>query len=284
MHGKRKSARGRRPVADLPKTRERKRTPKKTVSQAAEKDENGSSLSRMLSTLRLFSRAEPVLSAERIAERAGVPTSTAYRYVKQLTNAGLLVRWRGGFALGPRIIELDLQIRECDPAIVAAAGPMRELSSQTGLDVLLSKIYGRSIITVHIESVGPGRTLNFGRGRPLPLFRGSSSKAIIAFLPAARLRRLHQDGQAGGDADALAEDWDTFYEAMSKIRRAGYCLTKGELNNGIEGISAPIFDAERTVIGSLTLIGDVDRMSLLREEILIELVQKATKSISQALE
>ena len=287
MHGKRKSAKGRRPSADLPKTRKRKGTTKKPVLQVADDDESddrGSSLSRMLSTLRLFSRTEPVLSAERIAEGAGVPTSTAYRYVKQLTKAGLLVRWKGGFALGPRIIELDLQIRECDPAIVAAAGPMRELSSQTGLDVLLSKIYGRSIITVHIESAGPSRRLNFGRGRPLPLFRGSSSKAIIAFLPAARLRRLHQEGQASGDADALAQDWDALYEDALKIRKSGYCLTKGELNSGIEGISAPIFDAGREVIGSLTLIGDVDRMILLREETLTELVRKAARSVSEALE
>jgi DNA-binding IclR family transcriptional regulator len=267
MHGKRKSARGRRLTADLPKNRKRKGATKKPVLQVAdddERDDRGSSLSRMLGTLRLFSRTEPVLSAERIAEGAGVPTSTAYRYVKQLTNAGLLVRWKKGFALGPRIIELDLQIRECDPTIVAAAGPMRDLSSQTGLDVLLSKIYGRSIITVHIESAGPSRRLNFGRGRPLPLFRGSSSRAIIAFLPAARLRRLHQDGQANGDTDALAQDWDVLYGDVLKIRKSGYCLTKGELNSGIEGISAPIFDAGREVIGSLTLIGDVDRMTLLR--------------------
>jgi DNA-binding IclR family transcriptional regulator len=38
------------------------------------------------------------------------------------------------------------------------------------------------------------------------------------------------------------------------------------------------------VIGSLTLIGDADRMSLLREEVVIELLQKATSSISDALE
>jgi DNA-binding IclR family transcriptional regulator len=38
------------------------------------------------------------------------------------------------------------------------------------------------------------------------------------------------------------------------------------------------------VIGSLTLIGDADRMSLLREEVVIELLQKATNSISDALE
>lgn len=246
-------------------------------------EDSGSSLSRMLGTLQFFSRAEPVLSAEAIAERAGVPTSTAYRYVKQLTNAGLLIRWKGGFALGPRIMELDLQIRECDPVIVAAAGPMVELSKQTGLDVLLSKLYGRKIITVHIESGGSSRTLNFGRGRPLPLFRGSNSKAIIAFLPAARLRKLHGEARANGDADALAQDWQTFYKRMLSIRKAGYSLTKGELNSGIEGISAPIFGADRDIIASLTLIGDLKRMAMLREEALIQVVQKTTSAISESL-
>lgn len=257
---------------------------RKPVAPSREKSEdNGSSLSRMLGTLRFFSRSEPVLSAEAIAERAGVPTSTAYRYVKQLTNAGLLIRWKRGFALGPRIMELDLQIRECDPTIMAAAGPMRELSQQTGLDVLLSKLYGRTIITVHIETGGSSRTLNFGRGRPLPLFRGSTSKAIIAFLPAARLRRLHEEARANGEADASNQNWQSFYDAMLSIRKAGYSLTKGELNSGIEGISAPIFEGDRGVLGSLTLIGDVERMSLLREEVVIKLLQKTTGLISDVL-
>lgn len=247
------------------------------------KEDNSTSLSRMLGTLRLFSRDQSVLSAEQIAEGAGVPTSTAYRYVKELTKAGLLVRWKGGFALGPRIMELDLQIRECDPAIIAAAGPMRELSLQSRLDVMLTKIYDRSIVTVHIESTGPERVLNFGRGKPLPMFRGSSSKSIIAFLPAARLRRLHEEGRAEGDADALAQDWDAFYKSMQAIRRAGYCITKNELNTGVEGISAPIFGSDRMVIGSLTLIGEADRMSLLREEVLIQFLKDAAESISQAL-
>lgn len=260
---------------------------RKAVATKARKgkkrEDSGSSLSRMLGTLQFFSRAEPVLSAETIAERAGVPTSTAYRYVKQLTNAGLLIRWKGGFALGPRIMELDLQIRECDPLIVAAAGPMIDLAKQTGLDVLLSKLYGQKIITVHIETGGSSRTLNFGRGRPLPLFRGSNSKAIVAFLPAARMRKLHEEARAHGESDASVRDWQTFYEKMLSIRKAGYSLTKGELNSGIEGISAPIFGAERDVIGSLTLIGDLGRMAMLREEALIEVVQKTTAVISESL-
>jgi DNA-binding IclR family transcriptional regulator len=123
---------------------------------------------------------------------------------------------------------------------------------------------------------------NFGRGRPLPLLRGSNSKAIIAFLPAARLRKLHEEARPNGDADALAQNWQTFYNSLLSIRKVGYSLTKGAVK-GIEGFSAPIFGSERDVIGSLRLIGDLERMSLLREEVVVELVRKTTSATSEAL-
>ena len=270
------------------KTKALKATPKtarKTRSVAVkvrDSEQDSSSLSRMLSTLQLFTREHPVLSAEEIAKGAGVPTSTAYRYVKQLATAGLLVRWKGGYTLGPSIMELDLQIRECDPVIRAASEPMRTLCAQTGLNALLTKLYGNKVMTVHIESTSDTGSLAYGRGRPLPLFRGSSSKAITAFLPAAKLRRLFENGEAQGDEQL--NDWESFHASMSNIRRQGFALSVGELNSGIEGISAPVFIESRQVVGSITLIGDAARMALLREEVVIEMVKAAAATVSSALQ
>lgn len=282
MRQKARVGRKRAPIKSSDRSRRRAGIPDAAETSVAPEPAS-SSLTRMLGTLRLFSRQEPVLSVEELARRLHVPTSTAYRYVRQLTNEGLLVRWKGGFALGPRIIELDLQIRECDPIIVAAASKMSELASETGLDILLTRLYNRTILTVHIQSSGLLHKLNFGRGRPLPLFRGSSSKAIVAFLPAARLRRIFGDARADGDPDAKAADWNSFYETVTHIRRAGYCVSKGELNPGVEGISAPIFGSDRKVIASLTMIGDAERMLLLREERLAGLLTRVTAEISDAL-
>lgn len=236
----------------------------------------------MLGTLQLFTHAHPVLSAEQIAQGAGVPPSTAYRYVKQLATAGLLVRWKGGYTLGPRIMELDRQIRECDPVIRAASIPMRDLSTKTGLDALLTKIYDTKVMTAHIEAAGDTRTLAYGRGRPLPLFRGSSSKAITAFLPLAKLRRLFTDTKMQDDEHL--DDWESFYARMANIKSQGFCVTTGELNSGIEGISAPIFVEPRQVVGSITLLGDEQRMSLLREEAVIEMVKATATAISKNLQ
>jgi len=236
-----------------------------------------SSLARMLATLRLFTRDESVLAAETIAQRLGVPTSTAYRYVKQLATEGLLVRWKGGYTLGPRISELDLQMREADPLIRAAITPMRQLVRACGMEVLLSKLYGSTVMTIHIEGVDNLPHLAYGRGRPMPLFRGSSSKVITAHLPTAKQRRLFESEQARGPARPDT-DWQSLQEEASRIRRQGYCITRGELNRGIEGISAPLF-LDGQVVGSITIIRDVSQASHLDEAALVGLVTGAAETI-----
>lgn len=237
-----------------------------------------SSLARLLSVLGLFAAETPSLTVDQIAARLNVPKSTSYRYVQELTKVGLLVRLDKSITLGPRIIELDRSIRESDPVIRAAVPPMRELADQTGLDVFISKLYGHSLVTVHTEFNEYQPALRYGRGRPVPLTRGSSSKALMAFLPAARLRRLHQELELQGDSS-----WDRFYEEMQKIRKAGFCRTSGELNKGRTGISAPIFARGRLAVASLTALGNDSRMALFDEQAIASLVMRTAGTISARL-
>jgi DNA-binding IclR family transcriptional regulator len=237
-----------------------------------------SSLARLLSVLGLFSAQSPSLTVDQIAAQLNVPKSTSYRYVQELTKVGLLVRLDKSITLGPRIIELDRSIRESDPVIRAAAPPMRELADQTGLDVFISKLYGHSLITVHTEFNDYQPALRYGRGRPVPLTRGSSSKALMAFLPAARLRRLFQELAFEG-----ASSWENFYEEMQKIRKAGFCRTSGELNEGRTGISAPIFGRGRLVVASITALGNDTRVSLFNETAIASLVMQSANAISARL-
>jgi len=165
--------------------------------------------------------------------------------------------------------------------IRASAPPMRELADQTGLDVFISKLYGHSIITVHMEfSAGQPMPYGYGRGRPMPVSRGASTKALVSFLPAARLRRLHQELQS--DRDAIP-DWDSFYEEAQQIRRQGYCRTSGQLNEGTTGISAPIHGRGRLVVASLTAIGTDARFSLFDPEAIAELVKQTAQKASARL-
>ena len=70
---------------------------------------------KVLHVLNLFTENQVTWSAEEIAEELNISRPTAFRYVRQLCDAGMLTGLSGRYALGARIIQLDHRIRQCDP-------------------------------------------------------------------------------------------------------------------------------------------------------------------------
>ena len=79
---------------------------------------------RVLAVLNLFTLEQPEWTVEGAAGALNLAISTAYRYFRSLTKAGLLVaHTTGRYLLGPAIIQYDRQIRLHDPLITAAQPP-----------------------------------------------------------------------------------------------------------------------------------------------------------------
>lgn len=254
------------------------------------------SLRRMLAVLQLIRPQRPTVDIELIQAELGYPQATAYRYVRELLDVGLLVRLPGGWGLGPRIIEFDLMIRESDPLLNRSRDLMRDLVAQTGLNVLLSALYEDTVISIHQEYGLDARELNFGRGRPMPLFRSATSRVILAHLPPRRLKRLHDARAARAGAElgevsdtsdasdgfrALGPDWRSFSRAMLAIRRQGWCQSQGELDPDKTGLAAPILDDAGRVLGSITLVGSSERFAAFQASYLCGLVTQAGREITR---
>jgi DNA-binding IclR family transcriptional regulator len=234
-----------------------------------------SSLARMLSILDHFGPDSPVLTAEEIIGKLKYSRPTGYRYVRELVAAGLLVRSAGGYSLGPRIIELDWLIRRHDPVLMGSRDTVRTLVTGTGCSVTQMGIYGDRIVTIHHERGPEALEINFDRGRPMPLFRGAPSKAILAFLPRARLERLHAKHDGRGFAK--------LYDELQAIRKTGYAISLGELDADKVGIAAPVF-RDRTVVGSVCLVLTRPRYETANVELLVRRLKEAAARISDALE
>lgn len=241
------------------------------------------SLRRMLAVLKLIEPGRPTLEMDEICTQLGYAPATAYRYVRELAEVGLLVRLPGGYALGPRIIELDLLIRETDPLLHRSLDLVRPLAAQTGLNVLLSELYEDTVISIHQEFGRDERALNFGRGRPMPLFRSATSRVILAHLPPRRLRRVFEQYATAPDFPALGPDWKTFARSMLTIRKQGWCLSSGELDRGKTGLAAPIFDERQRVLGSVTLVGSNERFEAFEAAYLRVLVTQAGQEITRRM-
>ena len=230
----------------------------------------------MLKVLDLFTEEAPALSAEEMISKLKYSRPTGYRYVRELVAAGLLVRAPGGYALGPRIIEFDWVIRRHDPLLTACREAVQQLARNTGCGVTLMGVYGERIVTIHYEPGDEPLEIGFDRGRPMPLFRGAPSKAILAFLPRARLERLHRKHRGRG--------FPRFMEDMQAIRKSGYAISFGELDVGKVGLGAPVFRRDRSVAGSLCLVLTRKRYQAADHDRLVEKLLEAAEKISDTLE
>jgi len=150
----------------------------------------------MIGILDLFDGSEMEWTPEAMAERLELTRSTLYRYLKVLSDAGLLTSLPGvGFTLGPRIAELDFKMRHSDPLIIASQPIMAELVSEVPGIALLCRRYRGLVLCVHQEqSPGAAFTSTYERGRARPLLRGAASRIILANLPAPALRKLYEAG------------------------------------------------------------------------------------------
>lgn len=236
----------------------------------------------MLRVLDLFGPLSQKLEVEAIAQQMGLSRATAYRYVKELCDVGLLSRLDSRYVLGPRLIELDCMMRQYDPLILAGHEPMRELSDKTGLAVFISAYYDGRIINTHVEQPPQAVDLSFGRGRPLPLFSGAQSKVLVSHQRGRKLKRIYEDLIANDPAYSYS--WKEFSQLAKKIRQDGFCETHDELNLGLTGIAAPIWNlAGEEVIGCLAAAGDTASFELLRAETVASLVIKCARDISDRL-
>lgn len=242
-----------------------------------------SRLNRVLTLLDAFADGSSVLTAEQICTRTGNAPATGYRYIRELCDAGLLVRLPQGYAPGPRIIEWDYMVRANDPLLNNSRDVMDQLVADTGLELLLSQLYGDRVVNVHYQHTAPNALLELGRGRVVPLFRGSTSRVILAEMPTRQLRRLFDAHQHEPDLQAIGTDWKAFSKALAEVRRRGYAISSGELHPGKMGIAAPIFGERGHVLGSLTLIGSAARFEAYREDYISQHVVSTAGDITRRI-
>ena len=239
-----------------------------------------SSLTRMLAVFDVFTPEEPSLSADTIMARLNYTRGTGYRYIRELTAAGFLVRNAGQYSFGPRIIELDYFIRKNDPRLQIIQPLMRAISDRLECDVLWTNFFGASVVVAHHEKGNMPLTVSYGRGRRMPLFRGAGSKVILAALPSAHLKRIYLNGASEIAAAGLGNSWKEFRAQLAAIRRAGFAISRRELELGNVGVAAPIASDPQNPPGSLILVFSEKRHETADEDKIVRIVKEAAEQIS----
>lgn len=239
---------------------------------------NGSqTLKKALDILFVLGEAETPLSVSEIAQRASIPESTVYRLLQTLENNGIIERKsKGQITLGLRILELARSLtQQMDRYLNVIARPiMEKITEKTNETSILAVRSGIEVIC--IESIASSRLIRFAieNGRLLPLHRGASGKIILAYENEKIVEQVLQKLSSEQEKKQLISE-------LEKIREQGCCITIGEVDSDICGISAPIFNYQGRVVASLTVAGPAERIDLEARENIVSVITDAAHQVSQ---
>jgi DNA-binding IclR family transcriptional regulator len=239
---------------------------------------------RVLGVIDLFTEAKPIWTADELIEAQATSRATTYRDLRALVDAGFLAPVSvGAFALGPRFIELDRQIRLGDPLLKIAPPIMASQREKVGGTQLLCRYYGLRVMSIHEDRYDARIKTSFDRGRPVSLFTSSTSQVILANLGADQQQRLFLQHASKIAEAELGANWPEFKDRMRSIRERGVAIAS-VVDKDLVGVAAPVFTAPDTVAAALTLVRirkEVDEAAIER---LTRLAISAARKVSDRLQ
>ncbi|MEE8083682.1 MAG: IclR family transcriptional regulator [Alphaproteobacteria bacterium] len=244
-----------------------------------------SSLENMLKVIDAFSEEAPVWTVDRLVEGLATSRSTTYRYVRELCEAGFLAAvGGGGYILGPRIIELDRQIRHCDPLATLGRELVTAILPHVGEGIVfICGLLGDDVISVYRRENRNSLDISYSRGRPMPLFRGSASRIILAHLPERRLMKLFLHHRRDIAEAGLGGEWDEFRANLKEIREHPYLSSRAQVDQGVFALSAPVFDGYGNILASLTLAMPEARADTESMEVLAAIIVGAARCLGGSI-
>jgi DNA-binding IclR family transcriptional regulator len=199
------------------------------------------SLSRGLEILRTFQPDDGPQSRHEIAQRNGLPNTTAARLIHTLLTLGYLSRVgaHGGYRPGPSVLALGHALIEALPFQRVARPLMQRFALEFNVWVTLGTAEGGNMLV--LEHVAPPQApdIQFRSGSMLPMVSTALGRAYLwALTPANQAEHLREIARGGHTTEArLRQDLGV---AIAQLEQSGFCTEFGTWRREILGLGTPI--------------------------------------------
>ncbi len=246
--------------------------------------ERNSTADRALDILTLFSAEKPVWTGSEVATALGVARSTGYRYLQSLIGSGFLEETAGGARLGPRIFELARSARAGLGLSEVSLPVMRLLAGRLNETVLLTRRSGRSVVCLELAEARQMVRLSYDRGQILPINAGAAAEVLLAWADPKEVRALLAQGPLESFTPKTLTDPEELRERLAYIRKRGVAVSRGELDEHILGVAAPIRNAAGAVCAAISVAALAVRVPRTELKNVEAAVRHAAATITRDLE
>ncbi|HEX5994156.1 MAG TPA: IclR family transcriptional regulator [Jiangellales bacterium] len=239
---------------------------------------------RVADVLALFTTGPAALGVSEIARELGIGKAVIHRILQSLASRSFVVadpRTRayrlgpGAVALGARALR-DLDLRQVARPVLSA---LRDHTLET---TTLSALFGRSRVYLDQYESPQEIKMKVELGRPYPLYAGASSRAILAFLPAATQESIISAGLTPLTPETIGTAVE-LRRRLAETRATGYATSHGERQDGAGSVAAAVFGMDGDVAGAISVCGPVSRFDATSVERFVPLVLRGAGEISRSL-
>lgn len=218
--------------------------------------------------LEALARHGAPMALKDLAQAAGMAAAKAHPYLVSFGRIRLVVRdaTSGRYTLGPLALELGMiSLQQVSP-VHRASLALPALARQIGHTVAVAVWGERGPTVVRIEESPAVVFTSMRHGTVFSLTHSASGRVFAAHLEPGRVRalleaereRLRQAPEApapGMPAPVALPTWPAFEATLQAVRRAGSSRSVGEIVDGINAVSAPVFGAGGEIVLALIAIG-----------------------------
>ncbi|MEU8453715.1 IclR family transcriptional regulator domain-containing protein [Streptomyces griseoaurantiacus] len=207
------------------------------------------SLARGLTVITAFGEGRAELTLSEVAEATGLPRATARRALITLRHLGCVTAHGRGFRLTPRVLGLGFPPLSrttladiADPHLTALSHRLHESSS---LAVLTGE---QEVQYVARASVSRVMSVRVSVGTRLPAHPTALGRVLLAGLP-----EPHLPPALPAPTRRTITDPERLRTELDRVRRQGYAVVDGELEEGLRSVAVPVRDRDGRVVAAVNV-------------------------------
>jgi DNA-binding IclR family transcriptional regulator len=217
---------------------------------------------RAIRILSLLKTEKREMTIAEISVATGWNKSSIYKLLLTLDHYGLLARdpVTKRYSLGVALMEYGRAVLNGFDIQHAAKPSLKALAQYSGESVAVSILRGAKMTLVEVEESTAQIRIALAVGMTTSATATSHGKAVLAHLPEEQLNEiLRIEGLAKNTKKSIT-DPELYRADLETVRKQGYATDCEEFEEGITGISAPVF-ASKGVIGAILVVMPAFKMT-----------------------
>lgn len=237
------------------------------------------SIERGFAVLLAFDAERPNPTLAEIAAATGLSRPAVRRILITLQRLGYVRTASGRWTLTPRVLSIG-QHYSASHAMTEIAQPhLLELAEHTQESASLAALDGVEAVYIGRVPVRRIMSINVSLGTRVPAHATSMGRVLLAWAPPHEVDRVIRASGLRAYTGRTLTDPDAFRRELEQVRRQGWALVSGELEDGLLSVAAPVRDQSGAVVAALASSTSAGRSdpARLRDDVVPLVVRTAAR-------